>query len=435
MCPHQPKLEFELTGESCSPGIDTHDFRNIFEEQSVVIQAPNNPYALTQNTFVVEDRAFLFTPVILNQFPMINNASSKDNDQNKVKTEEDKDQLIVNANTERFKVTNPFNVPCDVNFIIEPRMGPEPCPFKLKQESMHLSPHEYKYISCDFAPSNLDYYSAIFKAEVVDGQDELTKLLTFELRGRGILPRLSLHTNLNNDQLSRKVIEMGRVFVNQSSSSEFTIGNHGIIDAKYSYELHVVDNEDVDKASKKNKKDDKDIVPKIQNVYQMFSFMTTDPMNKAKPIDVRTKEFILSPGATQTVNIRFHPTEPGNYSLLIVLNIDKNPFESTTIICKGIAYRQDITIFSPDLSVRTVAAKGSASDLHRSLNFNDLAVGSVRRKQVTLTNHSHYLYRFTANLPEDCITIRPNIGHILPDSSRILLLTLHANQAAEINRR
>eukprot|EP01083_Nonionella_stella_P070445 188492_1 len=213
--PFQPKLCFELTGESCSPGIDTHDFRNIFEEQSVVIQAPNNPYALAQNTFVVDDRAFLFTPIVL-----------KDTDQEQ----------------SRFKITNPFNVPCDVNFSIEPRMGPatEPCPFKLQQNTMHLSPHEYKYISCDFAPTNLDYYSAIFRAEVVDGQDEQTKQLTFELRGRGILPRLSIGANLANDELSRKVIEMGRVFVNQSSNHSFTISNAGIIDTKYCYGLQDV---------------------------------------------------------------------------------------------------------------------------------------------------------------------------------------------------
>ena len=427
--PHQPKMGFELTGESCSPGIDAHDFRNIFEEQSVVIQAPNNPYALTQNTFVVEDRAFLFTPIVLNQrSTSIVDANGTDGDGTKSNGTE------TNSNGERFKITNPFNVPCDVNFSVEPRMGPEPCPFILQQDTLHLAPHEYKYISCDFAPTNLDYYSAIFKAEVVDGQDEQTKLLTFELRGRGILPRLSLQTNLPNDELSRKVMTMGRVFVKQSSSSSFVVCNHGIIDAKYSYELRLAPFKDQNAGNKKDGDKEDKPVPRLSNIHQMFSVLTTDNDDTCtKAIDVRTKEFVLAPGKTQTVNVTFHPSDPGSFALLIVLNIDQNPFESTTIVCEGIAYRQDVTIFSPDLSVKTIVAK-TGSELHRSLNFNDLAVGSVRRKQVTLTNHSHLLYRFVATLPEDFISIRPDIGHILPESSRILLLTLHAKQAAEIKQ-
>ena len=55
-------MPYELSGESCVPGIVTTDFLQIFEEAVVSRKMPNDPNEVLRNIFIEEDRVFHFGP-------------------------------------------------------------------------------------------------------------------------------------------------------------------------------------------------------------------------------------------------------------------------------------------------------------------------------------------------------------------------------------
>ncbi len=96
----QPEgITFELAAESCVPGINTTEMDSIFEEQTVIPAMDPSDTALQQvlsrSFFVVEDNVFFFGTLVASKVP--------------------------EGAVEKFKISNPFKIPCNVNFAVKPR--------------------------------------------------------------------------------------------------------------------------------------------------------------------------------------------------------------------------------------------------------------------------------------------------------------------------
>ena len=84
--------EYELLAESCIPGIQTSDYGSVFEEQAVQPSVDLGSGSMPKNVYSEEERLFFFGSHMVQQ------------------------EVV-----ERFKVTNPFKVPCTINLECKPR--------------------------------------------------------------------------------------------------------------------------------------------------------------------------------------------------------------------------------------------------------------------------------------------------------------------------
>ena len=170
---------FEVVGESCIPGIDTKTFDSIFEEQSVVprleyneVEADDPDYIDGPRRiamFAEENKIFSFGAVVPSQAPKLGVA-------------------------ERFKISNHNKIKCVVNFALtmqgidEGKSEDSGAAFRVQPSSIELPPHEHRYITVYFKPTEMRSYIAAFEANVEDGTEPQTKQLRFDLTGEGTLP-------------------------------------------------------------------------------------------------------------------------------------------------------------------------------------------------------------------------------------------------------
>ena len=110
----QPRLLYELSGEGCTPGIDCEGFEAIFEEQELHPRLDRGASSMHKNFFALEERVFTFAPVIA--------ASSLPETTATTAASASGDGLTARRPglTERFRISNPFKIPCDVQLQIVP---------------------------------------------------------------------------------------------------------------------------------------------------------------------------------------------------------------------------------------------------------------------------------------------------------------------------
>ena len=310
----------------------------------------------------------------------------------------------------------------------------------MKQNTIHLLPHDNKYVCVLFSPKCLDHYSAMFKATVVDGCDAKTKQLSFEIKGHGILPHVSVVTELETDEFSRKVLNLGRVFKNQHSRASFTLENTGTIHSNMSFEAKNVTDSSTDKSNSAS--DSAKQLQELRAKLTMFSFYVerSDTIDSDFPQKEKTEllgtTFSIEPAKRIKFYVEFHPTIAGLFDIQIALNIDQNPFENTIFLCKCSSYEQDIIVSSSNISTQIIPTKNDKIELVRSMNFGEMTLQATKRHKITLSNHSNSLYRFMGIVnqknQELSIQMTPNIGHILANSQRDIILSLMCKQISVI---
>ena len=168
-------VAYELTAESCIPGIETADWINIFEEQTVNRTVVLAAAGLPTNVFAEDEKLFTFGS-----------------------------HMVGREVSERFKLTNPFKVPCTVALEVSPRApagaaaagkdaaGGGEMPFDIEPKKLTIPPHEHRYVTCFFTPQSMQIYYASLEANVELGTDPATKQLTFDLMAEGTLPHVSV---------------------------------------------------------------------------------------------------------------------------------------------------------------------------------------------------------------------------------------------------
>lgn len=219
-------IAYELTGESCVPGLETGSPEAIFEEQAVVPRL--DPFGTPQprGVYAAHEQVFLFGPVLATQ-------------------------RVV----QRFRLTNPFKVPCEVAVAVRdkaaalaiaatpppavpgaagavatPPAGPTPraagkgaagtgaqaakggasavaagagggdeagaesgaSAFEVTPARLVIPPREHRFVEVAFAPPAMRAYEGVFQALVEDGPDPRTRILQFDVRGEGVLPHVTV---------------------------------------------------------------------------------------------------------------------------------------------------------------------------------------------------------------------------------------------------
>lgn len=257
---------YDLLAESCVPGIITSDWRDIFEEQSVIpslADVVDDAWAAARGggngdgaaggggagggraggrvCFAEEQRVFAFGSVVSSQAPA--------------------------GICERFKISNSNKIPCTVKFAILPAAGAKdseqpPADPKAKKgkggkgaeedvapgeadvtafvvhpETWEIPPHEHRYVSAYFRPTEMRSYRCQFEAVVSDNDDPSTGRLGFLLSGKGTMPTVTLESPLDRDQAGAVVMEFGEVSSRKSRRMPLVLRNDGILPVSCLFEL------------------------------------------------------------------------------------------------------------------------------------------------------------------------------------------------------
>ena len=144
---------FELSGESCIPGINVTEFETIFEEQAVERRLQEDVAFDSRTLYAVEDGTFSFGSVVPSMLPEQGMA-------------------------ERFKLVNPNKIKAIVDLEVD---GNE-C-FAVHPTSVDVPSHESRYVTMYFKPTGMQKYQGKLTATVRDGTDPETNSLDFALLG------------------------------------------------------------------------------------------------------------------------------------------------------------------------------------------------------------------------------------------------------------
>ncbi|CAN0076157.1 unnamed protein product, partial [Hapterophycus canaliculatus] len=254
---------YDLLAESCVPGIVTSDWRDIFEEQSVIPSLSDimdDAWAAAAAAvaggggggggraggricFAEEQRMFGFGSVVSSQAPV--------------------------GICERFKISNSNKIRCTVKFVISPAAGPKdsetPPPdakakkgkggkgaedaavpgeadvaaFAVHPETWEIPPHEHRYVSAYFRPTEMRSYRCQFEAVVSDNDDPSTGRLSFLLSGKGTMPTVTLESPLERDQSGAIVMDFGEVCARKSRRMPLILRNDGILPVSCLFELEL----------------------------------------------------------------------------------------------------------------------------------------------------------------------------------------------------
>lgn len=271
-CAHA--VSYDLLAESCVPGIVTSDWRDIFEEQSVIpslADVTDEAWAAGQEggngdgaaggggsggraggrvCFAEEQRLFAFGSVVSSQAPT--------------------------GICERFKISNSNKIPCTVKFAISPAAGPkdseqppldakakkgkggkgaeeEAAPgeadvaaFAVHPETWEIPPHEHRYVSAHFRPTEMRSYRCQFEATVSDNDNPSTGKLGFFLSGKGTMPTVTLESPLDRDQSGAVMMEFGEVSARKSRRMPLVLRNDGILPVSCLFEVALPEDQGVD---------------------------------------------------------------------------------------------------------------------------------------------------------------------------------------------
>jgi len=373
--------EYLLTAHGCTPGIDTENMSTIFEEQFV---ARNLEDAIATagrtdiRTFTEDDRVFSFGPVV------VQGPSSESQ----------------NVDADKFRITNPKAIPCDVKFEIKPRgANKDACPFELSTSQLHIPPHEYRYVKVRFKPQSLMIYYATFEATVTDGKDPKTNLLQFELQGEGTVPTVSIDGPPVFGDTGGEC-NFGRLSVGQSHTIDFMLRNNGIIPATARCE------------------------------YKASPHFTV----------ICPKTVPLEPKASHPLQVRFHPRESGDFNVPVRIHTLYNQFEDTTIQFKGEGYIDEVSWDLQDVP-RAPPTEETANQAHLPPAPDELYLGEVPlggEATVTFYVSNNFKdpirFSFPETLPPpftDCLRITPSVGHVLPRTRKPITFAFRPTEKIE----
>lgn len=408
---HPTGMLYELSGDSCIPGINAQDVETIFEEHRLLNSMdPFNPIPLA---FYKRERLFDFGPVVA----QLSDTASEDAKAAAGKapaakapppakgqvaeppalTEDEEERSRgVRAN---LRISNPSKVPCSVQFSIQPRGDATNFPMSVWPLKVDIPPHEYRYISVRFAPAAIQSYAAVFEAKVENGGDPKTSSFQCELRGEGVLPHVTVLEPTTRTPAGRPLLKFNRLLVGREQSLPLVLRNDGSLPASYRLD---------------------------------------SPSSAAFRITGGPPVGTLEPRTTAEYLVTFAPKTTDTLTHGIGLMVKHNQFEKVVIDCVGEGFREDI-IF-----------EGLPGDVEGDqLQLPDTAVGEHVRLAFNLRNLSQdKVFRFAwaseppppppetkatkgkaappppaaVGLPPG-LELSPSVGHLHPGASKLIMVT------------
>jgi hydrocephalus-inducing protein len=353
---NQSGRTFEVVGESCIPGIDAESFESIFEEQSVVprlefneVETDDPDYANGPkriSMYAEEQGTFSFGAVVPSQSGKLGVA-------------------------ERLKISNHNKIKCVVKFSLTMRGVDEGkteetgAAFRIQPASIELPPHEHRYVTVYFKPSEMRSYTAAFEANVEDGTEPRTRQLRFDVTGEGTLPCVTVEQPTAVDTDGSLMIDYNRANAGKSKTETISLRNAGTVSATLYFDME---------------------------------------LNNAFTFPYRGRTITLPPRGVEQMNVTFNPpsAQEEPFEALIKMTVMQNEYEATKIRLKGIGYLEDLAI---------EGLPGGSSD---EINFGQMdVVPGALGKQIsfTLKNDQPEVIKF--EFPEHSdFKFSPSIGHI-----------------------
>lgn len=352
-------LEYHLIGESHVPGINTTDFPSIFEEQTVCKRM--ELFGHQTCTYAEDDRVFYFGAYLTGQTAHV-----------------------------RFKITNPFKVACDVQISTRPRSKTKSetsdFAFDVEPKKLNIQSHEYKYVTVSFQPSTIQSYAGIFEAVVENVSDHKNKTLSFELRGEGTLPRVTVEKPVVRTKTGIQVLKFARSLLGKTQKMPIVIKNEGIISAKVKLEWNF----------------------KSSDELECTGLNITHTM---KPLEVKSFE------AT------YRPTQIGKADADIKLKVLDNTFEDTSISLQGESYQGDLTF--DNIPNNTTG--------ENEISFSECQLRKSKVLKFDITNHSLEHARLAWVENQDFL-ISPSIMHIKPSSEKEVSISFTPRQPCQLTK-
>ncbi|KAJ3047832.1 hypothetical protein HK097_011139 [Rhizophlyctis rosea] len=348
-------VEYRLSGESCIPGINTTDFSSIFEEHMVVkrldmFQIPNNVYA-------DEDRVFHFGAY-----------------------------LAGHQAQARFKISNPYKIPCDVTLTTRPRsktkVDAADFAFDLDIKKLSIPSHEHRYVTAFFHPTAIQSYAGIFEAVVENVGEGKGKTLMFELRGEGTLPRVTVEKPVARTKNAMPYLKFKRLLVGSAQTLPVLLKNEGTIPAEVKLEWVFKDTDDFD-----------------------CNFLNSST--------------VLKPQETRSFEVRCRASTVRRMEAELRLRVTDNSFEDTSIIVHGEGYLSDITF------------DGLPDDLESEIHFGDCYINEARHVDFNVTNHSDEWLRISFGEHPD-FAFAPTTCHLKPNGKVSVSASFLPKQPTEL---
>jgi hypothetical protein len=335
---HNDVLEYQLIGESCIPGINTIDFISIFEEQSI---CKHLELFKTQSfVYSEEDRVFFYGAYLAGQQTQV-----------------------------QFKISNPFKVPCDVTLSTKSRgkakTEASDFAFDVEPKKLSIPSHEHRYVSVSFHPTSIQNYSGVFEALVENVTDGKYKCLTFELRGEGTLPRVSIEKPILRSKAGFPWVKFRRLLIGTNQIIPIVLKNDGIIPANVKIEWGSKDNED--------------FICSSLNSYHN-----------------------LKPGEVRSVDVKCQPSLVKKFEGELKLKVQDNNFEDSIITVTGEGFLDDFTIDS------------FGDDIENEIAFLDCYIGETKTVSFKVRNHSSDWIKASFAESAD-FTFSPSVFHIRPE--------------------
>ncbi|KAJ3287536.1 hypothetical protein HK104_008544 [Borealophlyctis nickersoniae] len=348
-------LEYRLIGESCIPGINTTDFASIFEEHAVCKRL--DMFNTQGNVYAEDDRVFYFGAYLAGQQAQV-----------------------------RFKIANPYKIPCDVTLSTRPRSKTKSdaadFAFDLDPKKLSIPSHEHRYVTVSFHPTSIQSYAGIFEAVVDNVGESKSKTLMFELRGEGTLPRVTVDKPSTKNKNGVPIMKFRRLLIGSAQTLPVVLRNEGIIPAKVKLEWVYKDTDDFECAS--------------LNTYH-----------------------VMRPQDTRTIDVRCRASSIRKMEAELKLRVVDNSFEDTSIILQGEGYLDDITFDN--------LPEGAENEVL----FGDCYINEMKQVEFTVTNHSHEYVRIAFAEHAD-FTFNPSSCHIRPKGGKQVTVSFLPKQPTDL---
>jgi hydrocephalus-inducing protein len=335
---------YEVVGESCIPCISTTQWNSIFEEQAVVSHID---FGESQsNVYSEEQRLFSYGPVLI----------GKHSDQ-------------------RFRITNPNRVPCDVTFTCSAdaptgkgAVVPDAPEFEIldppKDESgehkVHIPVHESRFVAVRYKPSGMLRSTGHFEADVARGKQKLV----FDLFGEGTLPSINICEPTEFAEDGSRCLSFGRLRLGRERQLPITIRNDGILPATLR-----------------------------SDISQMAPGFFFDSAGAPITID---------PRMSRTLDLKFMPSEVGDFNFQIKFIVSQNEYEDNRVTVRGEGFTEDALF------------EGLKGDNDNLVEFADFPMGTdlVPSKTFTIANQcaDHMVFEFPTEHPN--LTFEPQKVHV-----------------------
>lgn len=350
-------LEYRLVGETCVPGINTTDYAAIFEEHLICKRL--ELFNSQTSVYAEEDRVFFFGAYLAGQ------------------------QIQAH-----FKIMNPFKIPCDVVFSTKSRGKGKgessEFAFDVEPKRLTIPSHEYRYVTVSFHPTTIQSYVGIFEAMVENVTEGKNRLLTFELRGEGTLPRVVVEKPSAKYKNGSWWLKFRKLLVGTSQTAAIFLRNDGIVPAKFKLDWTVKDTDEIE--------------CNMTHVYHT-----------------------LKPQETRAIEVRLRPVSVRKLEAELRLKIADNTFEDSVIQITGEGYLDDLTF------------EGLAEDSDNEIIFTDCTIGGAKYYTFRLLNHSLDTLRIAFTEIGD-FTFTPSVLHIAGKAEHEVTVAFSPKQPVDIQR-